>query len=92
MGTKLTGEAEMTGITENGRNYIDGTWVTGGAGQVDVVNPGTGDLLARHALADAADVDRAVAAAGRVHDSGVLTAMRPVERGRMVQALSLIHI
>ena len=87
MGTKLTGEAEMTGITENGRNYIDGTWVTGGAGQVDVVNPGTGDLLARHALADAADVDRAVAAAGRVHDSGVLTAMRPVERGRMVQAM-----
>lgn len=69
------------------QNYIDGTWVDGGAGRIEVVNPGTGEKLAEHALADAADVDRAVKAAQRVHQSGVLSDLRPVERGRMVQAM-----
>lgn len=69
------------------QNYIDGEWVDGGAGRVDVINPGTGEKLAEHALADEADVDRAVQAAKSVHLSGVLTAMRPIERGRMVQAM-----
>lgn len=69
------------------QNYIDGDWVDGGAGRIDIVNPGTGQKLAEHALADAADVDRAVAAARRVHLSGVLSDLRPVERGRMVHAM-----
>jgi aldehyde dehydrogenase (NAD+) len=74
-------------MQETGLNYIDGAWVEGGAGWVEVENPGTGEVIGRQALADAADVDRAVQAAGRVHRSGVLTDMRPVERGRMVQAM-----
>ena len=77
------------------QNYIDGTWVDGGAGRIDVINPGTGEKLAEHALADAADVDKAVQAARRVHLSGVLSDLRPVERGRMVQAMGhylLTHI
>ncbi len=69
------------------QNYIDGEWVDGGAGRVDVVNPGTGEVLAAQALADEADVDRAVQAASRVHASRVLSDLRPVERGRMVQAM-----
>ncbi|MEM6306112.1 MAG: aldehyde dehydrogenase family protein [Pseudomonadota bacterium] len=69
------------------QNYIDGAWTDGGAGRIDVVNPGTGEKLAEHALADAADVDRAVAAAKACHESGALSALRPVERGRMVQAM-----
>ncbi len=69
------------------QNYIDGAWVDGGAGRIDVANPGTGEKLAEHALADAADVDRAVTAAQRVHLSGALSDLRPVERGRMVQAM-----
>lgn len=69
------------------RNYIDGAWVDGGAGRIDVFNPGTGEKLAEHALADAADVNRAVMAAQGVHLSGVLSDLRPVERGRMVQAM-----
>ena len=77
------------------QNYIDGAWVDGGAGRIDVVNPGSGQKLAEHALADAADVDRAVMAARRVHLSGALSDLRPVERGRMVQAMGrylLAHI
>lgn len=69
------------------QNYIDGAWVDGGAGRIDVINPGTGEKLAEHALADADDVNRAVQAARRVHLSGALSDLRPVERGRMVQAM-----
>lgn len=69
------------------QNYIDGAWVDGGAGRIDVINPGTGEKLAEQALADAGDVDRAVMAAQRVHQSGALSDLRPVERGRMVQAM-----
>ena len=69
------------------QNYIDGAWIDGGAGRIDVINPGTGEKLTQHALADAADVDCAVMAARRVHLSGLLSDLRPVERGRMVQAM-----
>lgn len=77
----------MADIKSYWQNYINGTWMDGGAGRIDVVNPGTGTKLAEQALADAADVDRAVQAAARVHISGVLSDLRPVERGRMVQAM-----
>jgi len=69
------------------QNYVDGAWVDGGAGRIDVINPGTGEKLAEQALADAGDVDRAVMAAQRVHQSGALSDLRPIERGRMVQAM-----
>ena len=69
------------------QNYIDGAWADGGAGRVEVVNPGTGEVLAEQAMADEADVDRAVQAAKRVDQSGVLRDMRPLERGRLVQAM-----
>jgi aldehyde dehydrogenase (NAD+) len=68
-------------------NWIDGAWAEGGAGRMTVENPGTGEALAEQALADASDVDRAVQAAQRVHEGGALTALRPVERGRMVRAM-----
>ena len=77
----------MADVNPYWQNYIDGAWVDGGAGRIDVTDPATGERIAEHALADAADVDRAVQAARRVHLSGVLTAMRPIERGRMVQAI-----
>ncbi|MFW8595865.1 aldehyde dehydrogenase family protein [Cribrihabitans neustonicus] len=58
-----------------------------GAGRIDVISPGTGGKLAEQMLADAGDVDRAVMDARRVHLSGDLSGLRPVERGRMVQAM-----
>ncbi|MEO1141092.1 MAG: aldehyde dehydrogenase family protein [Pseudomonadota bacterium] len=69
------------------QNYIDGKFVDGGAGKLVVDNPGTGEKLAEQAIADANDVDHAVQAANRVHLSGELSGLRPVERGRMVQAM-----
>ena len=69
------------------QNYIDGKFVDGGAGVIQVDNPGTGEKLADQAIADNADVDKAVSAAKKVHESGFLTNMRPVERGRMVKKI-----
>lgn len=67
------------------QNYIDGAWVDGGAGWLEVEDPGRGEVFAKHALADAADVDRAVRSARACVESGVLTDMRPMDRGRLVQ-------
>ena len=78
-----TGEA----LKDYWQNYIDGEWRNGGAGRLAVENPATGEVLAEHALADNADVDQAVAAAKACHERGELTAMRPVERGRMVRRI-----
>ena len=69
------------------QNYIGGTWVDGDAGRLGITNPGTGETLAEQAMAGAEDVGRAVAAARACHESGALADLRPVERGRMVQAM-----
>ena len=69
------------------QNYVDGQFVDGSADRIVVDNPGTGAPLAEQASANAEDIDAAVAAARRCHESGVLSAMRPVERGRMVRAI-----
>jgi succinate-semialdehyde dehydrogenase/glutarate-semialdehyde dehydrogenase len=45
------------------RNYIDGDWVTGGAGTIDVTNPANGEVVITTANGDAADATRAVEAA-----------------------------
>ena len=74
-------------VKEYWQNYIDGKFSDGGAGRIIVDDPGTGKKLAEQAIADAKDVDRAVQAARRVHESRVLTNMRPVERGRMVRKM-----
>ncbi len=77
----------MTDIAPYWQNYVDGAWVDGGAGRLTVEDPATGEPLAEQALADAADVDRAVTAARTLHLSGGWSGLRPVERGRMVQAM-----
>lgn len=69
------------------QNYIDGRFVDGGAGRLNVDDPATGEKYAEQALADSADVELAVAAARRVHLSGALSDLRPVERGRLVRKM-----
>jgi succinate-semialdehyde dehydrogenase/glutarate-semialdehyde dehydrogenase len=45
------------------QNFIDGEWVAGGAGTIDVTNPANGEVVATTANGDAADAARAVEAA-----------------------------
>ncbi|OJJ10494.1 aldehyde dehydrogenase [Alphaproteobacteria bacterium AO1-B] len=77
----------MTQVPAYWQNFIDGAFVDGGAGRLEVLDPGTGEKLAEQALADAADVDRAVRAAKRVSDSRTWMDLRPVERGRIVRKM-----
>ena len=69
------------------QNFVNGIWTDCSAGRLVVENPGNGQRLAHIASTSAADIRTAVAAAKACHDSRVLTAMRPVERGRMVRAM-----
>ncbi|MES0881050.1 aldehyde dehydrogenase family protein [Roseibium sp. SCP14] len=69
------------------QNFIDGSFCDGGAGRLTVLDPAKGELLAEQALADEADVDRAVAAAKALSDSGAWSGLRPVERSRIVRGM-----
>ena len=51
------------------QNFIDGRWVDGGAGTIDVANPATGDIVARTANGNRADAERAVEAAAEAFKS-----------------------
>ena len=69
------------------KNYVDGQWIDGGSGVISVDNPATGEHLADQACASSEDIDLAVKAAKRVHEANLLSAMRPVDRGRMVKKM-----
>jgi aldehyde dehydrogenase (NAD+) len=71
------------------QNYIDGEWVDGGAGRIDVIDPATGARSRNRRLPMRPMSDRAVEAARRCHHSGALSDMRPVERGPLVQAMGV---
>src|SRR3712207_4904573 len=61
--------------------YIDGTFVEGGGDDWDTINPGTGEKLSTVSTVNAADIDRAVAAARRAYDT-VWSPMPGAERGK----------
>ena len=69
------------------QNYINGQFVDGGAGRLDVDDPADGSIIASVALADEADIDAAVQAAKACHLAGEFSGLRPVIRGRMVRAM-----
>jgi phenylacetaldehyde dehydrogenase len=68
---------------------IDGEWVDARSGKTfEVFDPATGQMIARVAEADAADVELAVAAARRAFESGPWSRMSPADRGRLVWKLA----
>ncbi len=63
------------------RLFIDGDYVDSQSGQrFATVDPSTGETLAEVAAGDAADIDRAVAAARRAFAAGVWSKMAPRDR------------
>lgn len=67
---------------------VNGRWVDAVSGQTfTTINPATEAVLARVALGDAADIDRAVAAARKAFDEGPWPRMLPAERQRILQKL-----
>jgi phenylacetaldehyde dehydrogenase len=68
---------------------IDGQWVAAQSGKLfDVFNPATGEVLARVAEGDRADIDRAVKAARAAFESGPWPTMTPSDRSRLMWKLA----
>ena len=64
---------------------IDGKWVQAHSGKTfDSIDPATGEVLARVAEGDKADIDLAVKAARRAFESGPWSKMSASERGRII--------
>jgi phenylacetaldehyde dehydrogenase len=64
---------------------IDGKWVPASSGKTfDSIDPATGEVLARVAEGDKADIDLAVHAARRAFESGPWAKMSPSQRGRII--------
>ena len=69
--------------------FIDGEFVDAVSGKTfPVFNPATGEILAKVAEGDAADVDLAVSAARRAFESGPWRSMSPAERARLIYKLA----
>lgn len=77
----------MGQINEYWKNFIDNQWVDGGAKRLSVEDPATSQHLAWQAAASVEDVEKAVSSAKACHQSGILSAMRPVERARMIKQM-----
>src|SRR3984957_16657255 len=72
---------------------INGCWVKAASGKTfDVTDPGTGAVLGRVALGEAADIDRAVQAARAAMVRGPWAEMTGAARGALLNRLAnLIH-
>ena len=74
---------------ENTRHFIGGKWVDAVSGKTfDTFDPGSGRVIAKVAECDAADVDKAVAAARAAFESGPWSRMTGSERARMMWKLA----
>jgi aldehyde dehydrogenase (NAD+) len=68
---------------------IDGKWVDSASGKTfETLNPATGEVIARVAEGDKADVDKAAKAARRAFEKGPWRKMNARERGRLLNKLA----
>src|SRR6267378_1836575 len=68
---------------------INGKWVDSASGRTfPTINPSTGEVITQVAEADAADVDKAVAAARAAFDKGPWRKMSAAERGVLMNKLA----
>src|SRR4051794_22052637 len=68
---------------------IDNRWVDSADGKTfDTLNPATGEVIAKVAAANPADVDKAVKAARRALESAPWATMDAADRGRLVFRLA----
>ncbi len=69
--------------------FIGGQWTPAASGKTfDTINPATEEVIAQVAEGDAADVDRAVAAARKAFESGPWRKMDARDRGRLIYRLA----
>jgi len=86
--TVTTDKAAAAFLDRKPALLIDNEWVAGSGGTLDVVNPATEEKISEIAVADAADVDRAVAAARTAFDSGDWGRTSGGEREKLLHRLA----
>ncbi|WP_336490879.1 aldehyde dehydrogenase family protein [Methylobacterium nigriterrae] len=96
MNVRADVSAPMPAIPEEIREWlsqdrlllIDGKWVPAQSGKTfDVTDPATGEVIAKVAEGDRADIDLAVKAARRAFESGPWARMTPSARGRLLHRI-----
>jgi len=71
------------------RMLINGVWQNAASGKTfDTLNPATGEVIAKVAAGDKADVDKAVIAARQAFEKGAWRKMSARERGRLMYKLA----
>ncbi|HTR26735.1 MAG TPA: aldehyde dehydrogenase family protein [Terriglobales bacterium] len=69
--------------------FIDGAWVEAASGKTfDTFNPATGEVLAKVAEGDQADIDLAVKAARKAFEEGPWPEMSPADRSKLIWKLA----
>ena len=83
-------ESLLAGFLDRSQQlFIDGRFVAAQSGRTfDVINPATGEVFARAAAGEAADIDLAVKAARRAFESGPWPAMAPSGRRNLLLKLA----
>ena len=75
----------VDGLTLETRAFIDGEYADAASGATfDCISPITGQSIGRVAACDAADVDRAVAVARRVFETGTWSRLAPKKRKKVL--------
>src|SRR6202790_5594211 len=70
---------------------INGKWVDSASGKTfQTVNPSTGEVITQVAEADAADVDKAVAAARAAFEKGAWRKMTASQRGILMNRFAVV--
>ncbi len=88
MTTKVAAAPSKTKIRLT-KLFIDNKWVDPVAGgEFETLNPATGEVLAKVAHAEKADVDKAVKAARKALESGPWSTMDAADRGRLLFKLA----
>src|SRR5687767_15892209 len=68
---------------------IDGKWIDSASGKTfETLNPATGEVIARVAEGDKADVDKAVKAARKAFEGGPWKKMTARQRGQLLYKLA----
>jgi len=76
-------------VSKPRKMLIGGKWVDAVSGKTfETYNPATGEVLARVAEGDKADIDLAVKAARKAFESGPWSQMTPSQRGRLLWKLA----
>ena len=79
----------VAGLQIRSQAFVDGAYVDAIAGETfDCVSPITGEVVARVAACDTADVDRAVSGARAAFESGAWSRLAPRKRKRVLQKLA----